>query len=90
MNPLKIDAVYLTVKEASYTSKKTDKLIEYRELQVLVNNAIQKWSFRNVSHQFDWSVFSKMQSGTPIKLHVVVSSDSFDHDKPFLQLVAIT
>lgn len=89
MNPLKIEAVYLTTKEASYTSKKTDKFIEYKELQVLVNNAIQKWSFRNVSQQFDWSSLAKVPSGSQIKLNVVVGSDSFDHDKPFLQLVSI-
>jgi len=86
---IKVTAVYLSAPSASYTSKKTGNLVEFRELQVIVGDGVMKFSFHNVAPTFDWKVVTGLKTSSPVTLLLDVVPDKFDHDKPKVVLLGV-
>lgn len=86
---MSLDAIYLGTQEVSYTSKKTNKLVEFKELQFVLNGAVSKWAFQNVAKDFPYSKLSQFKTGEPVELVVKIEASGFDNDKPKVVLVDV-
>jgi hypothetical protein len=90
METFQLEAIYLGAPSASYTSKKSNSLIQFQELQVLLNGSICKFSFKSISPTFDWAKLSQWEPSEKIVLECTIESNKYDHDKPMVVLQNVT
>lgn len=83
---LTTEAKFLTCENISYTSKKTNKLVEFKEVTFVIDTHIVKFAFQNVSKDFDWSIFDGLQTAEVVELTFLLLGDKYDRDRPLLVL----